>query len=193
MRVLAGVGFFIFVDILPSGAQLPPAVAPGLPVPAKAPPAQTPSLGTEATGWLADLVRINTTNPPGNEQAAAKYIAAILEKDGIKPEILDLAPGRSALVARLRSAALADPSRALLLVAHMDVVGVDRARWTVDPFAAVMKDGYLYANETPGWGIEVDEKLAVRFPYGTGEFGKHKNLNGGWGEVRKRDGTIINQ
>src|SRR4029077_80246 len=68
----------------------------------------------------------------------------ILTREGIKPEILELAPGRSALVARLRSAAMADPSRALLLVAHMDVVGVDRGKWTVDPFGAVMKDGYLY-------------------------------------------------
>src|ERR1700693_4906708 len=58
--------------------------------------------------------------------------------------MLDLAPGRSALVARLRSTAMADPSRALLLVAHMDVVGVDRTKWSVDPFGAVMKDGYLY-------------------------------------------------
>src|SRR5215469_17384007 len=55
-----------------------------------------------------------------------------------------MTPGRQAVVARLRSTAIADPSRALLLVAHMDVVGVDKARWTVDPFGAVMKDGYLY-------------------------------------------------
>ena len=147
VRMAARAGFLILIVVTPSAAQLPPAVAPGLPVPApaKAPqPAQVPSLGTEATGWLADLVRINTTNPPGNEQAAAKYIGDILTREGIKPEILDLAPGRSALVARLRSAALANPSRALLLVAHMDVVGVDRSKWTVDPFGAVMKDGYLY-------------------------------------------------
>jgi acetylornithine deacetylase/succinyl-diaminopimelate desuccinylase-like protein len=57
---------------------------------------------------------------------------------------LVLSPGRSAVVARLRSSAIVDPSRALLLVAHMDVVGVDRTKWTVDPFAAVIKDGYLY-------------------------------------------------
>ena len=58
----------------------------------------------------------------------------------------------------------------------------------------VMKDGYLWVNETPGWGIEVDEKLAAKYPYSeraTG--GDRRNLNGGWGEVRKRDGTIIKQ
>jgi acetylornithine deacetylase/succinyl-diaminopimelate desuccinylase-like protein len=145
VRVLVFGTTLLFAAILPAMAQAPPAAAPGLPVTSNTPkPQEPPSLAHDAVGWLADLVRIDTTNPPGNELAAAKYIAAILDKEGITPEILELAPGRSALVARLRSTALADPSRALLLVAHMDVVGVDRARWTVDPFGAVMKDGYLY-------------------------------------------------
>jgi acetylornithine deacetylase/succinyl-diaminopimelate desuccinylase-like protein len=104
----------------------------------------TSAIAKEAQGWLADLIRINTSNPPGNEQVAAMYIAGILQKEGIKAEFLDLTPGRSAVVARLRSAAMADPSKALLLVAHMDVVPVDKSRWTVDPFAAVIKEGYLY-------------------------------------------------
>lgn len=55
------------------------------------------------------------------------------------------------------------------------------------------KDGYAYANEAPGWGIEVDEKAAAKYPFGYGEQGERKRLNGGWGEVRKRDGTIIKQ
>jgi acetylornithine deacetylase/succinyl-diaminopimelate desuccinylase-like protein len=120
--------------------------APGLPVtPAQAPAApSTTALGQEALGWLTDLVKINTTNPPGNEEAAAKYIAGILQKEGINAEIVPLTPGRSAVIARLRNSAIADPSRALLLVAHMDVVGVDKSRWTVDPFGAVIRDGYLY-------------------------------------------------
>ena len=52
-----------------------------------------------------------------------------------------------------------------------------------------MKDGYLWANEKPGWGIEVDEKAAAKAPF-TGGRG---NLNGGWGEIRRRDGTVIKQ
>src|SRR5690348_5658477 len=112
--------------------------------PVQSPAGTTTALAKEAQGWLADLIRIDTTNPPGNEQAAAKYIAGILTKEGISSEFLDLAPGRSALVARLRSAAMPNPSRALLMVAHMDVVGVDKTKWTVDPFGAVIKDGYLY-------------------------------------------------
>jgi acetylornithine deacetylase/succinyl-diaminopimelate desuccinylase-like protein len=112
--------------------------------PANAQVADTSLIAKEATQWLADLIRINTTNPPGNEAAAANYIAGILKREGIPSEILELAPGRSAVVARLASSAMADPTRALLLDAHMDVVGVDRAKWTVDPFGAVQKDGYLY-------------------------------------------------
>jgi acetylornithine deacetylase/succinyl-diaminopimelate desuccinylase-like protein len=119
--------------------------APALGIP-QAPPlvGDTSALALEAQNWLVDLLKINTTNPPGNEQAAAKYIAGVLTKEGVTADILDLAPGRSAVVARLRSSAVADPSRALLLVAHMDVVGVDRSKWSVDPFGGVIKDGYLW-------------------------------------------------
>jgi acetylornithine deacetylase/succinyl-diaminopimelate desuccinylase-like protein len=110
-------------------------------------PAVSPDLGKlsgEAQGWLADLVRINTVNPPGNEAVAAKYIAAIFQKEGISNEVLDIAPGRSIVVARLQAGPLPDPANALLLVAHQDTVGVDAKKWTVDPFGAVIRDGYLY-------------------------------------------------
>ncbi|MGH9742217.1 MAG: M20/M25/M40 family metallo-hydrolase [Candidatus Acidiferrum sp.] len=110
----------------------------------RSPAGDTNALAKEAEGWLADLIRINTTNPPGNELAAAKYIAGVLTKEGIPSEFLELAPGRSALVARLPSSAVPNPARALLLVAHMDVVGVDKSKWTVDPFGAVIKDGHMY-------------------------------------------------
>jgi len=56
-----------------------------------------------------------------------------------------------------------------------------------------LKNGYVYVNEAPGWGIEVDEKAAARYPFGYGEGGSHKQYNGGWGEIRRRDGTIIKQ
>jgi mannonate dehydratase len=57
----------------------------------------------------------------------------------------------------------------------------------------VMKNGYLYANEAPGWGIEVDEKAAAKYPFGAGRGGQRNNLNGGWGVIRRRDGTVIKQ
>jgi mannonate dehydratase len=52
-----------------------------------------------------------------------------------------------------------------------------------------MKDGYLWVSEQPGWGIEIDEKAAARAPFTSGP----DNLNGGWGEIRRRDGTVIKQ
>ncbi len=57
----------------------------------------------------------------------------------------------------------------------------------------VQKNGYLYANELPGWGIEVNEAAAAKYPFGFGESGDRKENNGGWGEIRRRDGTIIKQ
>jgi mannonate dehydratase len=57
----------------------------------------------------------------------------------------------------------------------------------------VMKDGYLYASEKPGWGIEVNEAAAKKYPFGFNERGERQQLNGGWGEIRRRDGTIIKQ
>ncbi len=124
-------------------SQPTPAATTG-PMPAPSPVGDTSALAKEAQGWLIDLIRTNTTNPPGNEQTTANYLANLLDKNGIPTELLEVAPGRSAVVARLRSTAMADPSKSLLLVAHMDVVGVDRPKWTVDPFGGVVKDGYLY-------------------------------------------------
>lgn len=119
------------------------------PAQASTPPTAAPvvdhsKLQSDALLWLEDLVRINTTNPPGNELVAAKYIADVLQREGIKSETFESAPGRGFIVARLSSSAVPDPSRALLLMAHLDVVGVDKSKWSVDPFAGVLKDGYLY-------------------------------------------------
>ena len=102
------------------------------------------SLENDAVNWLQGLIRINTTNPPGNEMVAAKYIAGILEREGIPSETFESAPGRGFLVARLSASAMPDPSKALLLMGHLDVVGADKSKWTVDPFGGVIKDGYLY-------------------------------------------------
>ena len=110
-------------------------------------PSSQPDLGKladEAQGWLADMIRINTSNPPGNEMAVAKYISAILQKENISNEVVEITPGRGVVIGRLQAGPLPDPANALLLVAHQDTVGVDPTRWTVDPFGAVVRDGYLY-------------------------------------------------
>ncbi|HUA01328.1 MAG TPA: M20/M25/M40 family metallo-hydrolase [Candidatus Aquilonibacter sp.] len=122
------------------GAQ-PPLAAPSM---AGTPGTDLSQVESDAIGWLQGLVRINTSNPPGNEVVAAKYLAGILDKEGIHSEIFESAPGRGFLVARLSATAVPDPSRALLLMGHLDVVGVDRSKWTVDPFGGVIQGNYLY-------------------------------------------------
>jgi acetylornithine deacetylase/succinyl-diaminopimelate desuccinylase-like protein len=141
--VILGAAAVALAALLPAAL---PAAAQGIPQanPVASPLADTSAIAKEAQGWLADLIKLNTSNPPGNEQIAAAYVAELLQKEGVPAEILELAPGRSAVVARLRSAAVADPSKALLLVAHLDTVPADKSHWTVDPFGAVVKDGYLY-------------------------------------------------
>ena len=142
MQIFAGAAALL-AACLPLAAQGIPQTTPVVP-PVVSPLGDTSALAKQAQGWLADLIKINTSNPPGNEQLAATYLLSVLQKEGIKGETLDLGPGRSAVVARLRSSVLPDPSKALLLVAHMDVVPVEKARWSVDPFGGVVKDGYLY-------------------------------------------------
>jgi acetylornithine deacetylase/succinyl-diaminopimelate desuccinylase-like protein len=112
--------------------------------PVPAPSSDISQIATEAFGWLQGLIRINTTNPPGNELVAARYLAGILDREGIHSEIFESTPGRGFLVARLSSSATPDPSRALLLLGHLDVVGVDKTKWIVDPFGAAIQGGYLY-------------------------------------------------
>jgi acetylornithine deacetylase/succinyl-diaminopimelate desuccinylase-like protein len=105
----------------------------------------------EAAQFLADLVRLDTQDPPGNESRVADYLQKTLQAEGIDAELLETVPGRASLVARLKG----DGSkRPILLVAHEDVVPVDRARWTVDPFAATEKDGLLY-----GRGVSDDKAM----------------------------------
>lgn len=123
---------------------------PGAQARAQAPASQPDltRLAEEAQGWLADLIKINTSNPPGNETPVAKYIAAIFQKEGIANEVVEITPGRSIVIGRLQAGPLPDPANALLLLAHQDTVGVDPKKWTVDPFAAIVRDGYLYGRGT---------------------------------------------
>jgi acetylornithine deacetylase/succinyl-diaminopimelate desuccinylase-like protein len=95
----------------------------------------------EAKTILSALVKIDTSNPPGDEIKAANYIKSVLDKEGIPSEIFESAHGRANLVARLKGNGTKKP---LMLMGHLDVVGVERDKWTVDPFAAITKDGYLY-------------------------------------------------
>jgi acetylornithine deacetylase/succinyl-diaminopimelate desuccinylase-like protein len=95
----------------------------------------------EVTQLLSNLIRINTTNPPGNETAAANYIAQYLGKEDFKTEIIESAPGRGSVITRLKGTG-EKPS--LLLLSHLDVVPANPQEWTVDPFGGIIKDGYVY-------------------------------------------------
>ena len=95
----------------------------------------------ETAGFLRDLVRIDTQDPPGNESKVANYIGAIFKREGIPFEILEPVPGRASIVARIKGNG---SKRPVLIVAHEDVVPVDRSHWSFDPFTAEVKDGVLY-------------------------------------------------
>ncbi len=125
---------------------------PAAPVPA----VDLDQLAEEATEWLAGLIRMDTTNPPGNELAAARYLAGILQREGIRTEVFESAPGRGIVIARLQAGAIADPARALLLLGHTDVVGVEPERWSADPFGAEIRNGYLW-----GRGALDDKAMVV--------------------------------
>jgi acetylornithine deacetylase/succinyl-diaminopimelate desuccinylase-like protein len=95
----------------------------------------------EMLKFTKDLIRIDTSNPPGNETKAAQYIKDVLDREGIASNIYESAPGRGNLVARLRGSGKKKP---ILIMGHLDVVGVERDKWTTDPFTPVIKDGFLY-------------------------------------------------
>lgn len=97
--------------------------------------------GQEVTGLLQDLLRLDTTNPPGNEIIAAEYIAERLREVGIEPTVLESAPGRGNVVGRLKGNGAAPP---LLLMGHVDVVPAEPAKWQRPPFSGDLADGYIW-------------------------------------------------
>jgi acetylornithine deacetylase/succinyl-diaminopimelate desuccinylase-like protein len=94
-----------------------------------------------AVDLLRRYLQVDTTNPPGNELKSALFYKEVLEREGIPVEIDEFEPGRANLLAILKGTGARRP---LILLNHMDVVPADPARWSVPPFAAVMKDGLIY-------------------------------------------------
>ena len=95
----------------------------------------------EALDLLCQLLRVDTTNPPGNEAAACALIADVLGREGIEHEVFVVAPGRANLVARVRGEGRADP---VLLSSHVDVVSAEGGAWTHPPFAGEIHDGNVW-------------------------------------------------
>ena len=87
------------------------------------------------------LIQIDTSSPPGNETKAVEYLQKALMAEGIPVQTFALNPNRANLVARLKGNG---SKRPLLILAHTDVVPVQREKWPVNPFGAIMKDGYVW-------------------------------------------------
>jgi acetylornithine deacetylase/succinyl-diaminopimelate desuccinylase-like protein len=103
-------------------------------------PAQSPTEPTAAL--LVELLRVNTTNPPGNEAGIANLLAPRFKALGFEVDVVQTPePGKAHFIARLRGTGARRP---VLIAAHADVVGVEREKWTVDPFAGVVKNGYVF-------------------------------------------------
>ena len=95
----------------------------------------------EVAEFLSGLIRIDTTNPPGNETAAAEYTAKTLDRDGFKCEVLESAPGRGSVVTRLKGTGQ-KPN--LLMLSHLDVVAANPKEWSVEPFSGKVKDSFVW-------------------------------------------------
>ena len=131
-------------------------------------------------GRLIDYIRVHVSQAGGF--TPARKIAILAEQYGVKTAWHG--PGDVSPVGHMANITL-------------DLVSYNFGIQEYSPFnertqeifhgCPTMKDGYLWVNEKPGWGIEIDEKAAAKGPFTPGR----NNLNGGWGEIRKRDGTVI--
>jgi acetylornithine deacetylase/succinyl-diaminopimelate desuccinylase-like protein len=95
----------------------------------------------EVTELLSQLIRIDTSNPPGNETAAAEFIRKLLAAEGLKSEIVESAPGRGSLVARVLGKG---KRKSLLLMSHLDVVPASEGGWKHPPFEGVVDGGFVW-------------------------------------------------
>src|SRR5919205_543238 len=94
-----------------------------------------------AVDLMQQYLRINTSNPPGNEIEAAKFLKKIFDQHGIENEIFEYKPGRANIIARLKGNG---SKRPIILLSHMDVVTAEPASWEVDPFSGVIKNGAIW-------------------------------------------------
>lgn len=100
-----------------------------------------------SVAWMQEYLRIDTTNPPGNEIRAVTFYKKIFDQEGIENKVFEYAPGRGDLWARISrtaSGGAGDAKRPIILLNHMDVVTSDASHWKVPPFSGEIKDGYLW-------------------------------------------------
>ena len=107
----------------------------------------------EAIQYLQQYIRIETVNPPGNEVEGAKFLKKIFDKESISCQLFEPSPGRGNLLATLKGNGAKKP---FLILNHIDVVPAEKENWEVDPFAGIIKDGYLY-----GRGALDDKSMGI--------------------------------
>ena len=95
----------------------------------------------ETLEYYTHVLRIDTSNPPGSETRVATYVKSVLDREGIPAQLFSLDPARANVVARIKGNGSKKP---ILVMGHSDTVGVQRERWSMDPFASIRKDGYIY-------------------------------------------------
>jgi len=117
------------------------------------------SIGEAAVEYLAALVQLDTTSPPGNERQATDYIAAVLAAEGIEATVVESEPGRANLVARLR--AEVPTGRPVMLMGHTDIVAVERDKWDHDPFGGDIIDDFMWGRGTLDMKNQVAGQLAA--------------------------------
>jgi acetylornithine deacetylase/succinyl-diaminopimelate desuccinylase-like protein len=157
-------------------------------------------VGEEAINHLINLVKIDTSNPPGNETEAVNYLIAALDAEGIDSEVFALDPARANLVTRIKGNGSRKP---ILIMGHTDVVGVLAERGTEAPFGGLRKDGWIYGrgtlddkdNVTAGlmlmimlkrYGVELDRDiifLAESGEEGTPEVGINYMVEHHWDKI----------
>ena len=93
--------------------------------------------------WMATYLRIDTTNPPGNEAKAVAFFKHVLDEEGIENQTFEYRPGRGNIWARV-PATVTHPKRPLILLSHMDVVTSDASQWKASPFSGAVLDGLMY-------------------------------------------------
>lgn len=100
------------------------------------------ALTREATELLSGYIKINTSDPPGNELPAAKLLKEKFLHDGIPAAVFEPAPGRGVVAARLRG--IGKKNKALILLSHMDVVPANPREWSTPPFSGEVKGGDIW-------------------------------------------------
>lgn len=119
----------------------------------------TRSIEQDASSYLQKLIQFDTTNPPGNETVAAEWVVSLCREIGLEAEVVESAPGRGNAIVRLRSKGATQ--RPLMLTGHLDVVSVERERWTHDPFGGELIDGFIWGRGALDMKSQVAAGMAV--------------------------------